>query len=388
MDANQTAIAIQAEPAWGEQPAVPALVKQRFTKSDLKHRKITDTSKEIRDDAQVSDVIELGVDMGGGFDYELHYSTSMMDIIAGAIRGTQTIVDLDLIVCTIDAAANTIAGPQANLDIILVGMWLKVTGAATPANNGIKRVTIKANNAGVTTLTFLGDAFTVNEAGVNLNFDGRFVRNGTTKPPFVVEKQLSTVNFLKYPGSMINTFSLDLVSRAIATGTIGFIGKEGIYAAASIDATGYTVASTSRVMNASHNVGTITEAGVPLVTALKSLRAAITPNLRANDGLGTKGLTSIGAGTVSPTGSVEAYFSTSALLEKFLAHTYSSLSWRVKNADGLFIFEFPYIQFSTGDVDIEGINTDLMQTLEFNAIMHPTDGYTVQVDAIPTPDAI
>lgn len=386
MNANQTAIAIQAETAWGVEPGSIALVRQRFTKSDLKHRKITDISKEIRDDAQIIDLIELGVDAGGGFDYELHYAGIMMQLFAGAIRGNQVVTSISAAECDIDASDDSITGLVADgLDDIIVGSWIKISGAATSANNGVKRLVGSTVTGPNVTLEFQGNAFTTDEANVDLDFNGRHVRNGVEEKSFLIEKQLSSDKFMKYPGSMIQTMSMDLVSRQIATGTLGFLGQAGYYDTASVDGSGYTAAAVTKVMNASHNVGSITEGGSAISTALKSLKILMTPNLRPNDGLGTKGLTSIGSGTVAPTGSVEAYFENADLLQKFIDHQYSSLSWRVQNTDGLFIFELPYVQFSTGDIDVAGINTELMQTVEWQAIRHPSDGYTMQIDAIPNP---
>lgn len=380
MDANETKIAIQAETTWGEEPGAVALVQQRFTSADLKHRKITDTSKEIRGDAQISEIVELGVDAGGGFNYELSYS--FFALIAGALRGEQVSINLTLTGIDISASADTLTGEVGEFSTLRVDSWLRIEGATNPANNGLKKVS--AVNGDGSVVTFADNAFTANETGAALTIRGRFIRNGLEKPSFLIEKQLAEEVFMKYPGCMVNTWTLDLVSRQIATGTFGFIGQEGIKGEASVDVGGYGEASTNGVMNASHNVGNIELDGSPLATALKSLSLSVTPNLRPNDGLGTKGLTSIGHGTIQPTGSINAYFNTFEMLDLFLSHEYASLSWRVsKPGEGTFIFELPHVSFNTGDIDITGLNTDLMQTLEYTAIRHPSRGFTMQVDIIP-----
>jgi hypothetical protein len=42
----------------------------------------------------------------------------------------------------------------------------------------------------------------------------------------------------------------------------------------------------------------------------------------------------------------------------------------------------PHLEFPSGFPSIEGINTDVMMPLDFNATFNPTIGYTIQIDQL------
>lgn len=70
-DSNLTALAYQAETSYGTPPATVALKKLRFTKETFDHDKMTVESQDIREDRQIEEVTEVGVEAKGGFEFEL-----------------------------------------------------------------------------------------------------------------------------------------------------------------------------------------------------------------------------------------------------------------------------------------------------------------------------
>lgn len=70
-DSNITALAFQLETAFGVAAVPVALRKLRFTKETLDHDKMTVESQDIREDRQTEEVIEVGVEAKGGFEFEL-----------------------------------------------------------------------------------------------------------------------------------------------------------------------------------------------------------------------------------------------------------------------------------------------------------------------------
>lgn len=70
-DSNLTALAYQAETSYGILPGTVALQKLRFTKETFDHDKFTVESNDIREDRQIEEVTEVGVEAKGGFEFEL-----------------------------------------------------------------------------------------------------------------------------------------------------------------------------------------------------------------------------------------------------------------------------------------------------------------------------
>lgn len=83
-DANLSTIAYVSESTWGTTPASPSLTKIRLTGESLTHEKTTVQSEEIRDDRQISDLVEVGSQASGGIDFELSYA-AMQDFFKAAL---------------------------------------------------------------------------------------------------------------------------------------------------------------------------------------------------------------------------------------------------------------------------------------------------------------
>lgn len=73
--ASKTRLAYIPETAWGETPATPAYKNLRFTGESLNAEKGTVTSNEIRQDRNVSDVIQVSRTASGNIDAEMSYAT-------------------------------------------------------------------------------------------------------------------------------------------------------------------------------------------------------------------------------------------------------------------------------------------------------------------------
>lgn len=91
-DTNITAIAFQAESAWGVLPAPVSLKRFRTTKSGLVHDKMTVRSQEISPDRQNKEAVEVGVEAKGSLDFEL--STDLVPFLEAALMSAFSGVDL------------------------------------------------------------------------------------------------------------------------------------------------------------------------------------------------------------------------------------------------------------------------------------------------------
>jgi hypothetical protein len=216
---------------------------------------------------------------------------------------------------------------------------------------------------------------------------GTTLANGLVRRSFGLEKKLAAAAFQSFRGMMINELTLNLNSRQIITGALAVMGVTGLAGAATIDtAGGVDAPGTGRILAASTNVANINEGGAPIATGVKSLRLNINNNLRFNDAIGNLYPDAIGMGECVISGTVVVYFKDNALLTKFQNHTASALTFDMiyDNAGtptGYHV-NLPKVQYSDGNADVSGKNSDLMQTLNFQAIADP-GAFLMQISRLP-----
>lgn len=239
-DANYASVGYIAEANdnWGVTPATPRLEAVRITGEDLKHEKETIQSQEVRDDRQIADLVEVGVQAAGGMEFELSYGGFNNWLIAAALFNSATAIDTGAVTSDITAATQLVAGAANDFDDVPVGATVKVTGAATAANNGLKLVTAKASDG--STLTFAAGSFTADEGAVDLTLTGLHLRNGTTRQSATFERRLLTSTgvdyFQPFLGMVPDALTLNFESKQIVTGNATFLGKLGTADDDSLDA--------------------------------------------------------------------------------------------------------------------------------------------------------
>lgn len=216
------------------------------------------------------------------------------------------------------------------------------------------------------------------------------LRNASTRTSYLIEKAFTGIDYVSYPGMMVDTLTLNLVSRQVIKGSFDFVGKGGVEAAATVDAAGgYDAISSGLILSASTNVGSITAGGAALAGA-KSVTLTVSNNLRGNDAIGIKSIDAVGLGAFTVTGKIDAYFRTRALLQAFMAHSDSSLVFEVSREGAGAVagdhvgyrFTVPKLKFSKGMPMIPGGNTDVMLPLEFEAEPGGGAGITMQVEKL------
>jgi hypothetical protein len=383
-DANLASLAFLKETTIGTVPATPALQSLRMTGESFKFSKETVQSAEIRSDRQVSDLAKVGSQPDGSFNFELSYAF-ILPFLAAALQAEWASFSFTG-TAAIDDSSETITGAAADFADIPVGALVKVSGAATTANNGLKRVTAK--NADSSVLTFATGSFSADEASPTLTLRGSNIRNGTTRQSYLFEKGIKnssgTTYYQRYLGMVADKLDLKIESKAICTGTLSFVGMSYDIGGTSIDAAGgYAAAETGSIMNGTSNVGSLTVDGVTATDKFKSINLSLANNVRGKDAIGVDGNFDIGLGTISVTGSFNAYFLDNTLPTKIKAHTTFALGWSITDLEGNSLyFWLPAVKPAAGDPAITAINTDVMIETSWQAIMDPTTGATVIIDAI------
>lgn len=94
-DTSELQLAFVAENTWATTPSNPSFNKLRVTSESLTHNIQNVTSNEIRPDADVSDLIQVGASAEGDFGFELSHGSEFDTLFEHALRGTFSSSRLD-----------------------------------------------------------------------------------------------------------------------------------------------------------------------------------------------------------------------------------------------------------------------------------------------------
>ena len=272
-----------------------------------------------------------------------------------------------------------------------IGQWLRIGGAgagqrfATAADNDWVRVTAIQAHAVALDHRPAGWS-TDNGASKTIQvFVGDILRNGVTKRGVTLEKgflDLATPEYLAYRGMVVAQMSLQVGSKEVVTGSFSFMGRS--HATGTTELGTPAAAGTAGVMTASANVGRIAEGGAALGVPnfVKSVSIDLQNNLREIDAVGTLGLVDVGVGKLGLTGKMSTYFGSSALYQKYLSGTETSLVLRLQKDGQAIVITLPRVKFEKGTVTAQGENQDVMAELDFRALRDSLTDATVQIDRL------
>ena len=155
-DADRVQLSFREEASYGVHPA-GEFQKLRFTGESLSHEKETTVSGEIRPDRQVADLVQTGIRVSGGFDFELSYGAfdALMQYAlqsAGWSSETEILGVNGLNAITIVAATGVVTDDAAGglFTAVEVGAWLLLNNFVNAANNVPVKVIAKADNDNIT----------------------------------------------------------------------------------------------------------------------------------------------------------------------------------------------------------------------------------------------
>ena len=381
-DSNRVQLSYIKETTWGVTPATAPPIEIRMTGESLTYDLSNTTSAEIRSDRQVSDLIQSGASMTGGFNFEFSYA-SFDDFIAGALWSTWSTkistTSTAISVATASSLNKFVTSVATDISGIVVGQWIKTSGFAAATNNGFFQVTAR----GATSLT-VGTSLKKVTAGASVTVQARYIRNGTTENSFSIERNhtdLSNVHFI-YTGLVCNSMSLSLNAQNIVTGSYDFIGKAATVSASAMTSGTMVGANDNTPFNAVSNVANVLENGAAVASCfMQSLDFSLANNVRGLTSIGTIGNCDIGVGQVDVTGTLNAYFKDTALYTKYINGTETAISFRLTDIDGnSYVFTFPRIKFESDKQNAGSSNQDIVENIGWRAIRHLTYGCTIQID--------
>jgi hypothetical protein len=362
------------------------MVNLRLTSESLKQDTSVVTSNEIRADRQRSDVIRTAISVSGDIQAEMSADT-FDDWILDAVMATGTTfaAGASHTALTLTFAATTItrASGSWTTDGYAVGDWFVVTGAVNAANNSA----FKIASVTATVITVVQTGVLVVEtstAGCSTIRAGAATINGTTLRSRVIEREytdavLAADKFVRYGGNCINTMGINVSQAGIVTLSFGLIGQsEGSFAATLAGST--TAATSTPVMNSVDHVKCLIEGLANQPASSFSLN--LSNNLRARTRIGTLGTFDVGKGTIDLSGSIDVYFDTRAMMDRYLSFAQTSMSLVFVNAGKGYVFEMPAVRLTGGQRVAGGINTDIMATMQWTAFRDSVTNSTLRVHKI------
>lgn len=391
--ANRAQLRYILESVFGTTPVAGNPNNLRMTGESLGYAITSDTSKEIRSDRQVTDLVLTGASASGGVNYELSYK-EFDKLFEAAFMGTWAAFGTNGIGAAVSLDLNSTAGtltadvaPTGNnaFTNLAVGQWFRLNAPGDAADGAYLKV------ASRTTTVITVDAMTpLPGTGTRMDVAActlatSRLANGTTERSFTIERELGDVGqFFRHRGMSLSKLSMSFQSGSIVAGSFDFMGKDAIRGVAT-GLPGSPIASeTYDVMNAVNGVGNILENGAPLTgTFIKSLKFDLDNKLRARDAIGVLGAASIGAGTLEVKGEMEVYLSDGTMYDKFVNNTASSISWAAKDTSGNgYVLQFPKVKYSDAKVQAGGLDQDVMLSMPFTALMDPVTGKTILMDRL------
>ena len=203
---------------------------------------------------------------------------------------------------------------------------------------------------------------------------------------FTIETAFQDIGqFMVQDGMVPGTFSLEVATGAIVTGTIGFEGRSTALVQATVlgDTGDYTVldAQPGDVVNATTDVGDLVKDGSPLLACIQSLSLSGEAGLRMQNCVGEKFPRGIGTGRFNLTGSMTVYFENEDLFTDFIEHNTISLEFSITDSEGYaYYFKIPAMKISQDEIAPGGIDQDVFENIEFTAFRDATTDTMFQVD--------
>ena len=391
--ANRTGLRLVPEVTWGTTPASPTLTEVRYTGDGVNFDIESVTSDEIRSDRMTSDLVQVSQQTGGSLDVELSFGAfdTLLEAVMfsdygtsgtpgpGYVAGTGT--DISFTVTT--DAINSVGGIFTN---VVVGQWIKITGATDPANNGYFRVTTAtdANN-----IACLGAGFVTEAAAATVIVTGQRLVNGVAAKFFSLEKTFNDTTATTYQyftGLYVNGLSLSFETGSILSGAFDLLGRGATITEVRVSTPTDVAAPTNDVMNSVSNLNQIEFDNVATTASILSMTLDITNNLRQQNAIGSLNAAGIGAGRMDVTGSISLYFDTKAEYVKYLNNTSFSVSFRVQDGVGnAYVISMPNVEYESMSNNASGLDTDVILEGSYRALLGTVGGVPQQIsiDRLP-----
>ncbi|HPD32468.1 MAG TPA: phage tail tube protein [Phycisphaerae bacterium] len=377
-DTSRVQLAYVAESSFGVQKTGKKLQVLRITGESLKQDVAASQSNEIRSDRQITSIRRSRITASGGINFELSYGT-YDEMLAAALMDSAWSSPVEVAKnATVSAVASgnkftgTFTAPT-------VGEWIKVSGFTNVANNGYFKVV-----AGSTSEITVSGGTLVDKAsatGITITQGGSIV-NGTALETFNLERKYEdlTTELSLFLGMAINNLSLNVPVEGEITGGLEFLGHSESSETAS-GGTGYDAATTTEHMTAL-DVQNLLENQAAM--SIRSFTLNLNNNLRQRAIVGSSGVLSIGSGRCIVSGTLEAYYASKTIYDKYLNGTATALALLLQDPAGNgYVLDLPAVKYTAGERPAPSADDDVMMTLSWAAHAHATENVTIRIVRFP-----
>lgn len=375
-----------AESTLGVVPAA-ALTKLAVQTFNVNPSITTTESAMISDKRFTLDLIQTGATSGGDMGIEWahkQYNPFIESALGSTFSTPFTLTASDISAAASDNSINSVAAAFSTANI-LPGHWIVAKGftGGNIVNNGkpMKVVSVTTAKIIVSGVTLVDDA-----AGESVTVKGSSIRNGTVRKSFTfeVEQPDLTTSFEQYNGQVVSTMALNASTGAVISGSFGLSGTTVVYGTTTCG-TGADVAATiNEVFNPTSSIGTVYVDGVALTgVCLKTVNLTTDNGVRTTQCLGSLYPSDVLLGELKATGTMNLYFNSFTLLNKFINAQTISLSYSFDDVAGnTMVVDIPRVKFSSGALSGLAKNSDRMVDLGFSATYDATAGYGIQISSI------
>lgn len=207
---------------------------------------------------------------------------------------------------------------------------------------------------------------------------------GTIDRSFTFEEQFGdlTDKFIVFKGMRATSADMAISHGSLVTGSFQFAGN-GYERPVSTITSGGTVnpISTTEVMNASTDIGTIEFDGVASSLCFSSMNISIDNGMREINCVGYDAPRNQAKGTSNITGSIEFYLSDDAfaIYDKMLDNDSMSFSYVVSDGVNSYTFLVPNAKLSGDAPAPSGLDSDIMLTVNFTALYDVTENSSLVI---------
>lgn len=375
-------VAIIKETTFGVVPtsATPNAAKfLRVTGESLDYTINKEASEEINSNRTVASMIPLSGSASGALESEvsyLEYDQILESVLQSAFaafgtNGVSTAFTGTFTATTITAAAAP-TGTSA-FTTLKKGQFFRVNGSGTANDGKVLRVSlVTVPTATVITLDASTPAVVATGSATTTISTSRLV-NGNTQSSFSIERQSPDVGeYWAYTGMTPSSLDVNISAGARSTLSFNFMGKGLTRKTGSTNMPGTIAASKGYEIHSGVSGPSclIWVDGAPLVgTYAQSLTFTYDNTLREQTAICNLDAIGMGSGTIAATGTMEIYFNSGALYDKFATNTNVAVTFSTLDNDGNgYIVTLPKVNFSKVSTAAGGKDSDMMLSLEFTAL--------------------
>lgn len=303
------------------------------------------------------------------------FAAAVLRVTASAATDTVTLVNHrqvgGAIVCS-DEGTSLTSTDFAGGDASLAG--IVTVSAVVDANNVIVEENITTNTNAGTLPVILKGSHLQNPGAANI-----------VKQSFSIETGFTDVSkFFLATGQRVGSFDLDVKAGDLVTGSVDLKGRSIVQSnTETLGLTPYVPldSTSTEILNATSNVGSIKKDGVVLDLAIMEISLKGDSNLREQRAVGERFPAGIGYGRFNLTGKFTAYFESFELYDAFINHTTVGLGFDFTDVDqNHYEFQIPAVKFTADPIVPDGIDTDVMEKIDWTAQRDPVLNAMMLVD--------